>query len=180
MSSVRIQPYQAQPARFHAYDPRYPEVAALLIEAIESQDRRLRVEHIGSTSVPECGGKGVLDLIVTYAEGDLEIAKSALSKLGFHAQGGRDPFAESRPMREGSVTALGSNFRIHAHVIVRDGEEHQRLAGFRDALRNDARLRLAYEADKKRILDAGIDDTLDYCNAKTEFIASTLAAIARS
>src|SRR5271165_1826369 len=94
MSSVRIQPYQAQPARFHAYDPRYPEVAALLIEAIESQDRRLRVEHIGSTSVPECGGKGVLDLIVTYAEGDLEIAKSALSKLGFHAQGGRDPFAE--------------------------------------------------------------------------------------
>jgi len=177
MTAVYIQPYQAQPAAFHPYDPRFPEVAALLIEAIESQDRRLRVEHIGSTSVPECGGKGVIDLIVTYAVGDLEIAKKALSTLGFHAQGGRDPFPESRPMREGSVALLGSLFRIHAHVIVRNGEEHRRLAGFRDALRTDDGLRMAYEADKKRILDSGVDDSLDYCNAKTDFIVSTLAAI---
>jgi GrpB-like predicted nucleotidyltransferase (UPF0157 family) len=180
MTVVSIQPYRAQPAEFHPYDARYPEVASLLIEAIESQGRRLHVEHIGSTSVPGCGGKGVIDLIVTYAEGDLEIAKAALSRLGFHAQSGREPFPESRPMREGSITVLGSSFRIHAHVIVRHGEEHQRVVGFRDALRNDARLRLAYEADKKRILAEGVNDSLDYCNAKTEFIASTLAAIARS
>ena len=118
-------------------------------------------------------------MIVTYAEGDLEIAKSALAKLGFHAQG-RDPFPESRPMREGSVGALGSIFRIHAHVIVRDGEEHQRLVGFRDALRNDDRLRLAYGANKQRILASGLNDTLDYCNAKSDFIATTLAIITRS
>ena len=47
MSAVRIQPYLAQPAEFHPYDARYPEVAALLAQAIESQERRLQVEQIG-------------------------------------------------------------------------------------------------------------------------------------
>ena len=179
MSLVRIERYEIKPAAFHVYDERWPGVARILIAEIESQDGRLRAEHIGSTSVPECGGKGVIDLIVTYRHGDLDIAKSALAKLGFQAQHGRDPFPESRPMREGSVAALGSSFQIHAHVIERDGEEHCRLSGFRDALRRDPALRLAYEADKKRILAAGITDSLDYCNAKSEFITSTLSGITK-
>jgi GrpB-like predicted nucleotidyltransferase (UPF0157 family) len=180
MSTVRIQPYEIKPAAFLVYDERWPRVAAILIEAIESQDSRLRAEHIGSTSVPECGGKGVIDLIVTYADGDLEVAKAALAKLGFQPQHGRDPFPESRPMREGSVTALGSTFRIHAHVIERDGEEHRQLVAFRDALRGDPSLRHAYETDKQRILASGVTDSLDYCYAKGEFITSTLSVIAKS
>jgi len=180
MSAIRIQPYEVRPAAFHEYDPRFPRVAALLKETIESEDARLFVEHIGSTSVPGCGGKGVIDLVVTYAEGDLDAAKSALARLGFHAQSGREPFPESRPMREGSVNVFGEMFRIHAHVIVRDSEEHQRLAAFRDALRADPRLRMTYEADKQRILASGVTDSLDYCNAKSDFITSTLAAIVKS
>jgi GrpB-like predicted nucleotidyltransferase (UPF0157 family) len=179
VNALRIQPYAPGPAAFRAYDSRWPQVAALLIEAIESQDARLSAEHIGSTSVPECGGKGVIDLIVTYREGDLEAAKFALAALGFHPQHGRDPFPETRPMREGSVTALGATFRIHAHVIVRDGEEHRGLIAFRDALRNDRDLRVAYESEKQRILAAGVTDSLDYCYAKGEFITSTLAAISK-
>ncbi len=177
MNPLRIQPYEPGPAAFRAYDSRWPQVAALLIEAIESQDARLDAEHIGSTSVPECGGKGVIDLIVTYLEGDLEVAKSALAKLGFHPQHGREPFPETRPMREGSVTTLGATFRVHAQVIVRNGEEHRGLLAFRDALRSDRKLRLAYESEKQRILAAGVTDSLDYCNAKGEFITSTLGAI---
>jgi GrpB-like predicted nucleotidyltransferase (UPF0157 family) len=180
MSALRIQPYQVRPAAFREYDPRFPRVAALLKEAVESEDARLRVEHIGSTSVPECGGKGVIDLVVTYVEGDLEAAKSALARLGFHGQVGREPFPESRPMREGSVNVFGEVFRVHAHVIERDGDEHQRLVAFRDALRADSRLRMAYEADKQRILASGINDSLDYNHAKSEFITSTLAAIVKS
>jgi GrpB-like predicted nucleotidyltransferase (UPF0157 family) len=180
MSALRIQPYEARPAAFREYDPRFPRVAALLKEAVESEDARLRVEHIGSTSVPECGGKGVIDLVVTYAERDLEVAKSTLARLEFHAQGGREPFPESRPMREGSVTVFGEMFRVHAHVIERDSDEHERLVAFRDALRADPRLRMAYEADKKRILGSGVTDSLDYCHAKSDFITATLAVIVKS
>jgi GrpB-like predicted nucleotidyltransferase (UPF0157 family) len=177
MSAIRIERYTAQPAAYREYDPRWAEVAALLIEAIEKQDARVRVDHIGSTSVPECGGKGVIDLAVTYAEGDLDAAKSALAALGFHAQGGRDPFPESRPMREASVAASGSKFNVHAHVIVREGEEHRQLVGFRDALRRDPDLRRAYEADKQRILASGVTDSLEYCYAKEAFIKGALQTL---
>ena len=177
--TLRVEPYTPQPAAFRAYDPRWADVAALLIDAIERRERSLHVEHIGSTSVPECCGKGVIDLAVTYTEGDLEIAKAALDGLGFQRQHGRDPFPEIRPMREGSVTALGSTFNIHAHVIVRDGEEHRQLCGFRDALRRDPALRRAYESEKQRIIEGGTTDSLEYCYAKGGFITRALETIGK-
>lgn len=179
MSAFRIQSYERQPAAFRDYDPRWAEAAALLIQAIENQEPRLRVDHIGSTSVPECRGKGVIDLAVTYRDGDLEIAKAALDGLGFQRQHGRDPWPETRPMREGSVSAAGSAFNVHAHVILRDGDEHRQLLGFRDALRRDPALRRAYEADKERIINGGTTDSLEYCNAKGEFITRTLETIGK-
>jgi GrpB-like predicted nucleotidyltransferase (UPF0157 family) len=180
MSALRIQRYEAQPLAFRAYDPRWAEVAALLIQTIENQEPRLHVDHMGSTSVPECRGKGVIDLAVTYLDGDLENAKAALDGLGFQRQHGRDPFPETRPMREGSVTAFGETFNVHAHVILRDGEEHRELLGFRDALWRDPALRHAYESEKERIIASGTTDSLEYCYAKGAFIAQTLEAIGKS
>jgi len=46
------------PAEFRAYDPAVPEIARFLCCDIETAEPALRVEHIGSTSVPGCGGKG--------------------------------------------------------------------------------------------------------------------------
>lgn len=179
MSALRIQRYEVQPAAFHDYDPRWAEVARLLASAIENEEPRLRVDHIGSTSVPQCRGKGVIDLAVTYLDGDLEAAKAALDALGFQRQHGRDPFPETRPMREGSVAILGSTFNVHAHVIVRDGEEHRQLLGFRDALRRDPALRRAYESEKARIIAGGTTDSLEYCYAKGHFITRALETIGK-
>jgi GrpB-like predicted nucleotidyltransferase (UPF0157 family) len=179
VSALRIQSYERQLLACRTYDPRWAEVAALLIQTIENQAPSVRVDHIGSTSVPECRGKGVIDLAVTYVDGDLEIAKAALDGLGFQRQHGRDPWPETRPMREGSVNALGSAFNAHAHVILRDGDEHRQLLGFRDALRRSTALRRAYEAEKERIIGGGTTDSLEYCYAKGEFITRTLETIGK-
>jgi len=177
MSKFEITAYKHLPASYEPYDVRSAEVAQILARAIQDPDLRLRVDHIGSTSVPGLSGKGVIDLAVTYAEGDLETAKAALDRLGFQHQNGRDPWPEARPMRVAGIAALGAAFRVHAHVIVRDGEEHRQLLGFRNALREDAGLREAYENAKRAILRRGITDSLDYCDAKSEFIASSLAKV---
>jgi len=179
MSGLSIQRYESQPAAFRAYDPRWAELAALLVQTIENREPRLHVDHIGSTSVSECRGKGVIDLAVTYLEGDLENAKAALDGLGFQRQHGRDPFPETRPMREGSVTVFGETFNVHAHVILRDGEEHRELLGFRNALRCDPELRRAYESEKERIIASGTTDSLEYCYAKGAFIAQALETIGK-
>ena len=63
-----ILPYLSMPAEFCAYDPQVVEVAHRLAAAIWRAEPRLKVEHVGSTSVPGCGGKGILDLAVLYPE----------------------------------------------------------------------------------------------------------------
>ena len=137
----------------------------------------MKVEHVGSTSIPGCSGKGVIDLAVTYAEGDLEHAKAALDSLSFQKQAGRDPFPESRPMRIANIRALGDTFRVHAHVVLKNSRDHLDLTEFRDALRRDPALRAAYEQAKQRILSSGVTDSLDYCNLKSEFVVATLAKV---
>src|SRR5438874_1909694 len=82
---------------------RVAEVARRVGDVIRSVAPELQVEHVGSTSVPGCGGKGIVDLAVLYGEGFLDRAKLILDGLGFQKQGGRDPFPESRPMRVACV-----------------------------------------------------------------------------
>jgi GrpB-like predicted nucleotidyltransferase (UPF0157 family) len=169
--------YEDTAAVFAEYDPRAAQIAQLLKDAIEAREPRIIVDHIGSTAVPDCRGKGVIDLAVTYAAGDLELAKAVLDALGFQRQSGREPFPETRPMRGATVSALGGSFRVHAHVIERNGTEHRELMAFRDALRRDLDLRSAYESTKHQILASGITDSLDYSKAKGSFITVTLSQL---
>src|SRR5690242_10752146 len=110
---MKIGTYQSSDAVYRPYDPRVAEAAQQLIDLVQHHDARIQADHIGSTAVPGCSGKGVIDLAVTYLDGDLEIAKAALDALGFQRQGGREPWPESRPMRIGST----GEYKIHAHVI---------------------------------------------------------------
>src|SRR5882762_7738322 len=110
---MRILPYFLMPAEFRAYGPEAAEVARLVGDAIRKVEPQLQVEHVGSTSVPGCGGKGIIDLAVLYPEELLARARAVLDGLGFQKQGGPEPFPESRPMRVGSVEHDGRSFQIH-------------------------------------------------------------------
>ena len=65
---MHILPYCSRPAEFRAYDPEATEIARLIWSAIQSVEPQLQVEHVGSTSVPNCGGKGIVDLAILYPE----------------------------------------------------------------------------------------------------------------
>ena len=171
---MRILPYSSLPAEFRDYDPEAVEVVHLLQDAIGGSDSQLRVDHIGSTSVPGCGGKGIIDLAVLYPEGLLARARTTLDKLGFQKQNGPEPFPEDRPMRVGCVEHNCRRFQIHAHVIALDSEEYGELVWFRDRLRRDSSFRQRYEERKRAILANGIRDSLEYCHAKGEFITDVL------
>src|SRR5215475_14077849 len=163
---MRIQSYCSTSAEFRAYDPEAGEVANQVVGVIQNIEPALQVEHIGSTSVPGCGGKGIIDLGVLYPEGLLARARAALDLLGFQRQGGPEPFPEERPMRVGSIQWGEHRFRIHAHVIAQKSEEHGQLIWFRDALRARPALRRRYEERKQAILASGVQDPLEYCKAK--------------
>jgi GrpB-like predicted nucleotidyltransferase (UPF0157 family)/mannose-6-phosphate isomerase-like protein (cupin superfamily) len=173
---VLIGPYEPRRAACHDHDPGAATVARLVGSRIEESLPGVVVEHVGSTSVPLCAGKGVVDLMVLYPPGGLREARQALDRLGFQRQGGRDPFPEERPMRVGSVDHEGSHFLLHAHVIAADSPEVAVMRAFRDRLRADLSLMDAYVARKRAILAAGVTDPLDYCNAKGGFVQDILGA----
>lgn len=172
---MRIGEYVTGPPAFLPADPNAAVAARDVIDAITAQDDRLRVEHVGSSSVPGCGGKGYLDLLVVYPDGLLDVAKRALEAVGFQRQQGRDPFPEERPMRVANVEHAGRTYPIHAHVIAASSPEVDELRGFRARLRANPELQRAYEAEKRRVLAEGVLDGVDYAERKSGFVRRVLS-----
>ena len=174
-----IGPYDDAPAECLDYDPRFPDVAARVDALIRGALPQVRVEHVGSTAVPGCAGKGVIDLLLVYPAGDLDAARAALTTLGFQHQTTGNPFPEDRPMRTGSLVHEGRRYRIHVHVIGEGAAEVRKLLRFRDHLRMDPALLSAYVAEKRAIIAAGVISTGDYSNAKGGFIRGAIGGTDR-
>jgi GrpB-like predicted nucleotidyltransferase (UPF0157 family) len=169
-----IGPYRESPVTCCDNDPRAAEVArrvgALIVERLPD----VTVAHVGSTAVPGCAGKGVVDLMLLYPAGRLAAARDALDALGFQRQSTRDPFPEERPMRVGAIEHDGKTFLLHVHVIATDSAEADELRTFRDRLRADEALKRAYVAAKRAIIDGGTTDSVAYCMQKGSFVRRAL------
>jgi GrpB-like predicted nucleotidyltransferase (UPF0157 family) len=170
-----IGPYETRPAVCRDYDPRAAALARQIAALISKHLPEVRAEHIGSTSVPGCAGKGIVDLLIAYADQEeLEAVKELLERLGFQPQGGRDPFPEDQPMWVGSLAYDGEVFLLHVHVIPEDSSEVDEIRFFRACLRADPDLMKAYVARKRAIIDGGVTDSLEYCRLKGEFVKEVL------
>jgi GrpB-like predicted nucleotidyltransferase (UPF0157 family) len=150
---VAIGPYEQLPATCNDHDPRSFEVAKRVADLIESHLPDVRVEHVGSTAVPGCASKGVVDLMILYPPGQLPEVREGLDALGFQRQTGRNPFPEERPLRLGSIEFDSTRFRLHAHVIAVDSPEVLELRTFRDRLRGEPLLLERYVALKRKGCD---------------------------
>jgi GrpB-like predicted nucleotidyltransferase (UPF0157 family) len=173
--SARIGPYSDGPAVCRDYDARAADAARLVGTLVCEHLPQVRVEHVGSTAVPGCAGKGIVDLMIATREGqELDAVKELLDRLGFQKQTGRDPFPETRPMRTGSLVHQGETFLLHVHVIPAGAPEVDEMRFFRACLRGDPELVRAYVARKRQIIAGGVTDSLDYCKVKGEFIREVL------
>ena len=169
-----IGPYTHRPAEIIPYDTEYPSVAKYVSDIIKKQMDRVTVEHIGSTAVEGCDGKGIIDLMVLYEDGFLEKTKNEIARLGFQKQPHKDPFPEDRPMRVGSVDFKGQIYQIHVHIIKKGNGEAGTILKFRDILRTDKQIRDKYVECKKKILNSGVTDSLQYCELKGKFVEQVI------
>jgi GrpB-like predicted nucleotidyltransferase (UPF0157 family) len=131
-------------------------------------------EHVGSSSVAGLAGKNIVDMVLPADPEEIPRATDALVAVGFQRQEGRDPFPATRPMLEGSITEDGDVFWIHLHVVPLDDPEIEEMRAFRDRLRADAALREAYVAEKQRIVEEGVPDSLEYSYRKSIWVVETL------
>jgi GrpB-like predicted nucleotidyltransferase (UPF0157 family) len=175
MLAKPILEYEVQRPKYVEYDPAVIYVAGRVSALIEAAAPWVKVEHIGSTAVPGCAGKGIVDLVALYRVGRLAATRKAIDALGFQPQRVGHTFPEDRPMRVGAIEHDGRVYRLHVHIVAEDREEVVQLRHFRDALREDSALRDDYEAKKRAILQAGQSEPVGYTQAKGEFISAVLA-----
>jgi GrpB-like predicted nucleotidyltransferase (UPF0157 family) len=174
-----IDRYLSHPPEYRDYDPIAVEVARLVSHKILAHLPMVAVEHIGSTAVPDCAGKGIVDLVVVYPAERLELVKLLLENLGFQPQCCGHLFPETRPMRVGAMAHAGRTYRLHVHVVAESSPEVREMRAFRDRLRTDAKLRAAYTGRKRAIIETGVSDPAAYTEMKASFILSALAVCGR-
>lgn len=169
-----ILPYSVAHAVYVEYNPAVVDVARRVGDLIKHAAPWAVVEHIGSTAIPGCAGKGIVDLMALYPLGRLGATRSVIDRLGFQRQLTGHMFPEERPMRVGRIQHNGTAFDLHVHVVEADSPESKSLRRFRDVLRADSVLRDEYQAKKRAILESGVSKPSDYTHAKGEFINSVL------
>jgi putative glutamine amidotransferase len=150
------------------YDPAWTsrfEVESTLVEEALG-DQVVRLEHVGSTSVPGLGAKPVVDIQVsvrtmvpraTYVE--------PLVRLGY--RWALDPWTDEHEFFSRDVDGRRA---FHLHVCEQGSEWEVRHLAFRDWLRNHPEDAAAYERLKRELADRHPRDTYTYTDAKTAFI----------
>jgi GrpB-like predicted nucleotidyltransferase (UPF0157 family) len=157
------------------FDPGWPSEFERIAERLRAAvgGDALRIDHIGSTSVPGLPGKDVIDVQVTVADEDaLERAAASLGSSGWRRSPriDRDHRVPGLPedgaqWRKAFFDALAGDRDIHLHVRM-EGRANQRYALlFRDYLRAHPGAAAAY-AEVKRGLAELAPDTGSYADAK--------------
>jgi len=154
------------------YDPEWPRTfeahAKGIVAALGA--RALRVEHIGSTSVPGLAAKPIVDILVVVADSaDESVYLPPLVAAGYVLRVREPGWHEHRMFR-----TPGRD--VHVHVYSAGCPEIERNLRFRDRLRCNAEDRLRYERKKRELAARDWADTNDYAAAKTDVIESILAA----
>ena len=166
MSVIEIVPFQTR------WAGEFRQLGAVLRQALGPL--ALRIDHIGSTSVPELGAKDVIDVQVAVAtlspEGALTAAFSAAGHplrpglLEDHRPAGdRSPDAE---WQKRYCPELPEGRRVHIHVRAAGAANQRYALLFRDFLRSDPSAAGSYDRIKRELARLHPDDADAYYAVK--------------
>ncbi len=132
----------------------------------------VRIDHVGSTSVPGLSAKPIIDIDVVVAhERQIKPAIDLIESAGYRWVGnldveGREAF---EPPTEPSLPAH------HLYLVVLDNRAHSDHWLFRDALRSDDETRDRYGSLKRENALLALGDMDRYVALKAAFVAEILS-----
>jgi GrpB-like predicted nucleotidyltransferase (UPF0157 family) len=152
-------------------DPEWPRLyereAARIRGALG--DRVLRLEHVGSTSVPGLIAKPLIDILLVVADSADEAAYvPALEAAGYVLRIREPDWHEHRLFK-------GPDTNINVHTFSPDSVEIERLVVFRDHLRTNERDRELYAQTKRELAQREWKYIQNYADAKTDVVEEILA-----
>jgi GrpB-like predicted nucleotidyltransferase (UPF0157 family) len=152
------------------YDPAWPgrfeREAARILGALG--DRVVRLEHVGSTSVPDLPAKPIIDIALEVPDSAAESAYVPdLEAAGYVLRVREPEWFEHRLLRAPDRT-------VHVHVFSAGCPETDRMVRFRDRLRGDAADRDRYAQAKRELAARDWKYMQQYADAKSDVVADIM------
>lgn len=158
--------------RYAPYDAALPEVFDELERLVRDAAGPVRLEHVGSTSVPGLGGRNALDVAMPTAGDAQPAVQRALYGLGFQDS----PFPHYLPLLVGRLELRESSYPVLLYLVAPGSDVLRDWLAFRDHLRVHVEDAITYDAIKRRIALGGIEGEA-YQAAKEPFLTSLVAKI---
>lgn len=160
------------PIRIVNYDPEWPKSFEREAERIRKAlgRRALRIEHVGSTSVPELPAKPIIDIVLVVAESDNESTYTpALEAAGYRLRVREPDWYEHRLLKRPPGDS------VNLHVFSSGCPEIERMVRFRDWLRTNKGDRERYAQTKRALAERQWKYTQNYADAKSAVIAEIMS-----
>jgi GrpB-like predicted nucleotidyltransferase (UPF0157 family) len=153
------------------YDSRWPrdfERIRLDLEAALGEVDLLRIEHVGSTSVPGLAAKPILDIDVVVPAEVVPSVIASLTEIGYH-----DERQLGIPGRH-ALRSPADGLARHVYVCVEGCLALRNHIAVRDVLRGDPDLRAEYGNAKLALADRELEDMNEYVAGKNAVLAKIL------
>jgi len=153
------------------YDPEWPrlfEREADRIRAVLGK-RAVRLEHVGSTSVPGLAAKPIIDIMLVVPDSGDELAYVPdLEAAGY-------VLVIREAERQQHRVFKGPDTNVNLHVYSPGSPEIERYLIFRDRLRSDPADRERYQRVKRELARRDWRYVQQYADAKTEVVEEIIA-----
>ena len=154
---------------FKRYSSKFP----LLFSREKSRLRKIfpkaKIEHIGSSSVPGLGGKGIIDVIVSVPKKDYKRALLKLKREGYsHII--RDDVPKGMKFLKKFIKYSGNERGVHVHLTWENSKEWKSKIALREYLRKHKETAKKYEEFKREGLKYAGGDGIKYRGYKTPFL----------
>lgn len=165
----KLTPHDA-PITLVDYDPEWPALFEREVERVRRVlgPTALRLEHVGSTSVPGLCAKPIVDMVLVVPDPTDEPAYVVpLEAAGYTLRIREPEWFEHRLLK-------GPDTDVNLHVFGPDATEFDRMLRFRDRLRTDEADRETYAGAKRRLAARRWRHVQHYADAKTSVIEAIM------
>jgi GrpB-like predicted nucleotidyltransferase (UPF0157 family) len=164
------------PVRLVDYDPEWPHKFEDEAKRIRTAvgEHALRIEHVGSTSVPDLPAKPTIDIVLVVADSANETGyAAALATAGYQLRIREPGWYEHRMFK-------GPENLVNLHVFSAGCPEIDRMLTFRDWLRTSEGDRELYARSKRSLAQREWKYTQNYADAKTAVIDEIMSRALRA
>ena len=136
------------------------------------RDSPVRIEHVGSTSIPAVHAKPILDIAILCGEKGVGPVARALRGLGYEYRGRFD----EEVGHYYAVLDRGNVRLCQAHIFTEATADWHSKLRFRDVLRQNAELAREYDAYKLELARAVADKT-EYAEIKSRWVGDFILKV---